>query len=294
METRTPDATGLLLVDKPPGVTSHDVVAIVRRVLGSRRIGHTGTLDPFATGLLVILAGRGTRLIPYIDGEPKVYEATIRFGAETDTDDVTGSIAREAAPPSESALADAVAQLTGVIEQMPPAYSAKKVAGTRAYSAARRGVALELRSSRVTIHRWELGRLTNDELTARITCSGGTYIRALARDLGRLTNSAAHLSALRRVASGAFAVDDAATLDQLRTGDFTVRPLRDAVPSLPTRLLANAELVRVLHGNAIDVAEADSPFVSGAVALVDDTQTLIAVAEREGAELRPKLVLRDA
>ena len=291
METRTPDATGLLLVDKPPGVTSHDVVAIVRRVLGSRRIGHTGTLDPFATGLLVILAGRGTRLIPYIDGEPKVYEATIRFGAETDTDDVTGSIAREAAPPSESALVDAVAQLTGVIEQMPPAYSAKKVAGTRAYSAARRGVALELRSSRVTIHRWELGRLTNDELTARITCSGGTYIRALARDLGRLTNSAAHLSALRRVASGAFAVDDAATLDQLRTGDFTVRPLRDAVPSLPTRLLANAELVRVLHGNAI---EADSPFVSGAVALVDDTQTLIAVAEREGSELRPKLVLRDA
>jgi len=294
METRTPDATGLLLVDKPPGVTSHDVVAIVRRVLGTRRVGHTGTLDPFATGLLVVLTGRGTRLIPYIDGEPKVYEATIRFGAETDTDDVTGSIAREAAPPSESALADAVAQLTGVIEQMPPAYSAKKIAGTRAYSAARRGVALELRPSRVTVHGWELGRLTNDELTARITCSGGTYIRALARDLGRLTNSAAHLSALRRVASGAFAVDDAATLDQLRTGDFTVRPLRDAVPSLPTRLLANAELVRVLHGNAIDVAEADSPFVSGAVALVDDTQTLIAVAEREGAELRPKLVLRDA
>jgi tRNA pseudouridine55 synthase len=294
METRTSDATGLLLVDKPPGVTSHDVVAIVRRVLGSRRVGHMGTLDPFATGLLVILTGRGTRLIPYIDGEPKVYEATIRFGAETDTDDATGSVVREARPPTESAVGDAIARLTGVIEQIPPAYSAKKVAGTRAYSAARRGVALDLQPSRVTIHRWEHGRLTENELTVRITCSGGTYIRALARDLGRLTDSAAHLSALRRAASGAFTVDEAFTLDQLRAGDFNLRPLRDAVPSLPTRCVGDAELVRVLHGNAIEAAEADATAAGNTVALLDDTQSLVAVAEREGAELRPKLVLRDA
>lgn len=295
METPTSEPAGLLLVDKPPGITSHDVIAIVRRVLGSRRVGHAGTLDPFATGLLVVLAGRGTRLIPYIDGEPKVYDATIRFGTETDTDDATGAIVREAAPPSDAVIADAIARLTGVIEQVPPSYSAKKVAGTRAYSAARRGVALELRPARVTIHCWESsGRLSNAELAARITCSGGTYIRALARDLGRLSNSAAHLSALRRVRSGSFSVDDAVSLDQLRAGDFTLRPLRDAVPSLPTRRIGDAELVRVLHGNAIDAAESDVPGAGVPVALLDDTQTLVAVAEREGSALRPKLVLRDA
>lgn len=294
METPTSDAAGLLLVDKPPGVTSHDVVAIVRRVVGSRRVGHAGTLDPFATGLLVVLVGRGTRLIPYIDGEPKVYDATIRFGAETDTDDSTGNIIREAVPPHQADIADAVTRLTGVIDQVPPSYSAKKVAGMRSYAAARRGIALELRPSRVAVHRWELGQLADGELTARITCSGGTYIRALARDLGRLSSSAAHLSALRRVASGTFAVDDACTLDQLRAGECILRPLRAAVPSLPTRHVHDAELARVLHGNAIDAASGDAAAERARVALVDDEQTLVAVAEREGSELRPKLVLRDA
>ena len=118
-------------------MTSHDVVAIVRRATQSRRVGHTGTLDPFATGLLVVLVGRGTRLIPYIDGEPKVYEAVIRFGAETDTDDPAGTITREAALPRDAAIAEGIARLTGEIDQMPPAYSAKKVDGTRSYDAAR-------------------------------------------------------------------------------------------------------------------------------------------------------------
>jgi len=229
METPTTDVGGLLLVDKPPGVTSHDVVAIVRRVVGSQRVGHTGTLDPFATGLLVVLVGRGTRLIPYVDGEPKVYDATIAFGTETDTDDATGDVVREAAPPREADIADAIERLTGVIDQVPPSYSAKKVAGTRAYAAARRGTALDLEPSRVTVHRWELGKLIGGALTTRVTCSGGTYIRALARDLGRFTNSAAHLSALRRIRSGPFAVDDAFDLDQLRAGDFTMQPLRAAI-----------------------------------------------------------------
>jgi tRNA pseudouridine55 synthase len=179
-----------------------------------------------------------------------------------------------------------------VIDQVPPAYSAKQIGGKRAYAAARRGAALDLEPARVTVHSWEPGPTTDGELTARITCSGGTYIRALARDLGRLSSSAAHLSALRRLRSGAFTVDDACSLDQLRAGDFTMRPLRAAIPSIPTRRIDDLELVRVLHGNAIGAG--DTHLDCPRVALVDDEQTLVAVAEREGAELRPKLVLRDA
>jgi tRNA pseudouridine55 synthase len=290
MGTATPDVGGLLLVDKPASITSHDVVAIVRRVVGSQRVGHTGTLDPFATGLLVVLISRGTRLIPYIDGEPKVYDATIRFGAETDTDDATGETIRESEVPDDRAIEVAVAQLTGAIDQVPPSYSAKKVAGTRAYAAARRGVALDLDPSRITVHRWELGSRAGADLAARVTCSGGTYIRALARDLGRLTNSAAHLATLRRVQSGCFLVDDAYTLAQLRAGDFKMQPLRDAIPSIPTRRLAEPELTRVLHGNAI-VANGEP--LASRVALIDDEKALVAIAEREGDALRPKLVLRD-
>jgi tRNA pseudouridine55 synthase len=292
MGTPTPEVGGLLLVDKPPGITSHDVVAIVRRVMGAQRVGHTGTLDPFATGLLVLLVGRGTRLIPYIDGEPKVYDATIRFGAETDTDDATGTVVRNAELPGDANVTAAIDQLTGAIDQMPPAYSAKQVAGRRAYAAARRGAVLDLQSARVTVHSWALASKIDGELTARITCSGGTYIRALARDLGRLSSSAAHLSALRRVRSGVFDVDDAYGLDQLRAGDFSMRPLRSAIPSLPTRRVDDLELVRVLHGNTIGAGDIRAD--AQRVALVDDAHALVAVAERDGSELRPKLVLRDA
>jgi len=288
METPTAEASGLLLVDKPAGITSHDVVAIVRRAVASRRVGHAGTLDPFATGLLVVLTGRGTRLIPYIDGEPKVYDATIRFGIETDTDDSTGTSVRESEPPTDAAINAAVARLTGEIEQIPPAYSAKQVSGVRAYAAARRGEALELRAARVTVHGWRLTSRVGPELSVRITCSGGTYVRALARDLGRLANSAAHLSALRRIRSGPFAIEDAVTIPDLRAGSFRMRPLRDAVLSLPTQQLDGAELARVLHGNAVEAKT-----VGTRVGLIDGDDALVAIAIRDGDALRPKLVLRD-
>lgn len=293
-------ASGLLLVDKPAGITSHDVVAVVRRAARTRRVGHAGTLDPFATGLLVVLIGRGTRLIPYTDGEPKVYDATIRFGSETDTDDVTGDVVREAALPSDDAIAPAIAQLTGEIDQIPPSYSAKQVEGRRAYAAARAGKPLDLPPVRIVVHGWEtLGR-DGADLRVRITCGGGTYIRALARDLGRLVDSAAHLTELRRIRSGPFDVADAVTVDALREGKFALGSLRDAIPSMPTRTLTAEELVRVSHGNAIDVilsgseAEAKAPSAPTRTALVDDQGDLVAVAEREGSQLRPKLVLRDA
>ena len=217
---------GLLLVDKPAGMTSHDVVQHVRRIYGERSIGHLGTLDPFATGLLVLLLGRATRLASFLDTEPKVYEATIRFGTETDTDDETGTVIRTSAAPSESAVLSSIKSLTGTISQVPPAYSAKSVDGTRAYDAARRGTPLDIPAVDVTVRSWEVREIRGETLSAVITCSGGTYIRALARDLGRLTSSAAHLAALRRTRVGEFEVRNAATLESLSAERVPVRPLR--------------------------------------------------------------------
>ena len=234
MEAKTTDrsselssaAQGLLLVDKPAGMTSHDVVQHVRRIYGERSIGHLGTLDPFATGLLVLLLGRATRLATFIETEPKVYEAVIRFGSETDTDDETGTVTRAAAPPREADVRTAVKSLTGAIAQVPPAYSAKSVNGTRAYDAARRGEPLDLPPVDVTVHAWNVRSLNNDSLSATITCSGGTYVRALARDLGRITGSAAHLESLRRTRVGSFDVSDAATLSTLTDNPARLRALR--------------------------------------------------------------------
>jgi tRNA pseudouridine55 synthase len=217
---------GLLLVDKPAGMTSHDIVQHVRRIYGERSIGHLGTLDPFATGLLVLLLGRATRLASFLDTEPKVYEATIRFGTETDTDDETGTVVRSAAPPRESDVRSSLKSLTGTISQVPPAYSAKSVDGTRAYDAARRGTPLDIPAVDVVVHSWDIRDFRGDTLSAVITCSAGTYIRALARDLGRLTSSAAHLRALRRTRVGEFDVREAATLETLSADRARVRPLR--------------------------------------------------------------------
>jgi tRNA pseudouridine55 synthase len=216
----------LLLVDKPAGMTSHDVVQHVRRIYGERSIGHLGTLDPFATGLLVLLLGRATRLGNFLDIEPKVYEATVGFGSETDTDDSTGTVIRTSPLPTEDDVRLALTSLTGTISQIPPAYSAKSVDGTRAYDAARRGEPLDLKPVDVEVYAWDVRDLTPQSLLATITCSGGTYIRALARDLGRLTSSAAHLTSLRRTRIGPFDVGDAATLASLADSPTKPRALR--------------------------------------------------------------------
>jgi len=210
-------------------MTSHDVVDVARRAYGERSIGHLGTLDPFATGLLVLLFGRATRLATFIENEPKRYDATIAFGSETDTDDVTGTTTTTAPRPERDSVLAGMAQLTGEIEQVPPAYSAKKVAGRVAYDAAREGEPLRLASARVIVHEWTVRSLTDEALDATITCGTGTYIRALARDLGRLAGSAAHLTALRRTRSGEFDVADATPLDQLRSSPPPLRRLRIAV-----------------------------------------------------------------
>ena len=289
-------ADGVVLVDKPTGVTSHDVVAVARRALGEKRIGHAGTLDPFATGLLVLLVGRATRLLPYIDGDPKVYEATIRFGRETATEDLLGEVTTTAPPPSLDALRGAIPRLTGELDQMPPAYSAKRVDGRRAYDIARAGEVPDLKPARVRVDGWELlawreaSGEAPAELDVRITCGGGTYIRSLARDLGRLVGSAAHLSALRRVRSGAFSVDRAVTLDALRDGSASLLPPIAALPHTPVELLTAADVARVVRG--IDVP---ATVVGDRAALVhEESAALVALAERRGARWQPRVVMREA
>jgi tRNA pseudouridine55 synthase len=210
----SPGREGLLLVDKPAGPTSHDVVEICRRAYGERSVGHLGTLDPFATGLLVLLFGRATRLATFIVAEPKIYEATVRFGIETDTDDLTGAPVRTGPLPNEAAIRTALADLTGEIEQTPPAFSAKHVAGRggRAYAAARQGHEVVLAPVRIRVDGWEIVAIRDDVVEVTVSCSTGTYVRALARDLGRRAGSGAHLAALRRRAVGPFYVSAAHTL----------------------------------------------------------------------------------
>lgn len=278
-----------MLVDKPAGVTSHDVVLAARRATGESRIGHAGTLDPFATGLLVLMLGRATRLLPYIDGEPKVYDATIRFGVETDTDDLGGAVVRTAPPPARADVEAAIPRLTGEVEQLPPAYSAKRVGGRRAYDLARAGEQVELAPARVRVDGWQIREWRGDELDVTITCGGGTYIRALARDLGRLTNSAAHLTSLRRTAAGPFRVADAVTLDELRDGSPAVHPPLAALPGLPEQALSPAEVNRVTQGNQVDARIAGERG-----ALLGEDGTLVAYAERVGERWQPRVVMRRA
>jgi tRNA pseudouridine55 synthase len=288
LRTRPIDA--LLLVDKPAGITSHDVVSVARRALGEKRIGHAGTLDPFATGLLVLLTGRATRVLPYVEGDPKEYEATIRWGAETDTDDATGTVTREVAlaVPTREAIERGIATLTGRIEQMPPSYSAKQVDGRRAHAAARRGEPLTLAPVPVHVHSWVVRahREGDGETDVTIRCGAGTYIRALARDLGRATNGAAHLSALRRTRSGPFDVAEATSFADLRDQRASLRSPRDAIPSIAEQRVSAEDAARLARGMRVGASIAGER-----AALLDDGGALLAIAERSGEEWQPRVVL---
>lgn len=302
--TRLPVPDGLLLIDKPAGVTSHDVVNAARRALGEKRIGHGGTLDPFATGLLVLLVGRATRLLRWLHDEPKVYRATVRFGAETDTEDLGGAVMREAPLPSRDALLSAVPRFLGDIDQVPPAYSAKRVDGRRAYELAREGREVEMKPAQVRVDAIELDAWdgSDDAVTMcqmRVTCGGGTYIRSLARDLARAVGSAAHLTALRRERAGVFSLASAMTLDRLRGGEpLVLAPAIEALEGYPRQALRDDEVSQVARG--IDVeARVDGPFA----ALLDTSAdasaaTLVAFAERRpserGERWQPRVVMRDA
>ena len=279
---------GLLLVDKPAGLTSHTAVERVRRVLGTRRIGHAGTLDPFATGLLALLVGRATRLLPFLDAEPKVYRATIRFGLRTTTDDLTGEPLQESQPPDRAAVDRAIASLTGHLLQRPPAFSAKKVGGKPAYKSARRGAPLVLEPVGVTVHEWRVLEWRDNDLDVEIDCSGGTYVRALARDLGEATGSAAHLAALRRLRSGRYHVDDARSLDRIEAGDFSIIPPAEAVAHLDRQEVDDLGARRIAHGQEVGAE------TRGSLVAILHATNLLAIGVRDGEVVRPKVVMSDA
>lgn len=222
--SRSGGLDGILVVAKPSGPTSHDVVDLVRRLSSTRRVGHGGTLDPFAAGVLPVFLGRATRLVEYHLGAPKRYRATICFGATSTTDDIDGERTPVAGPAVTRAVVEAaMAALTGPVRQIPPAYSAVQVAGRRAYQLARAGEPVELAPREVTIERFELVEWDEQDparpvAVAEVECSAGTYVRALARDLGVQVESGAYLGALVRTGSGGFRLEDAIALDALRAG----------------------------------------------------------------------------
>ncbi|MEK6206158.1 MAG: tRNA pseudouridine(55) synthase TruB [Chloroflexota bacterium] len=208
----------MLAIDKPEGWTSHDVVAVVRGVLGTRRVGHGGTLDPQATGLLPVLVGTATKFADRIHEATKVYDALVRFGTETATDDREGAVTRVAAVPALVAetIEPALAVLRGVIQQVPPQYAAVKVSGRPAYARARSGETVDLAARTVRVFRLDVIAISPPDMRLLVVCSSGTYVRSIARDLGRALGSAAHLAGLRRLAVGALEARDALTPDQLR------------------------------------------------------------------------------
>lgn len=306
------DPTGVLLLDKPPGPTSHDAVDRARGALGLRRVGHTGTLDPFASGLLILCAGPSTRLAEYFGAPPKRYEAVLRLGVETETHDPEGDVAAESEAwrdVGEDELRRALAAHTGRIRQVPPAYSAKRVDGRRAHRAAREGRDVELEAEEVVVHELEL--LGFDPPEARVGCrvSTGTYVRSLARDVGRALGCGAHLRELRRTAVGPWTVGRALAWDDLEEGRWReaatggeepawLAPAR-SLPWLPTRELSAEEARRVRHGGRVPAGDVEPPRWRPAgdgrspVLLVRDGR-LLAVAEVAGDELQPRKVWPDA
>jgi tRNA pseudouridine55 synthase len=285
---------GVLVCDKPAGMTSHDVVGRVRRLAGQRRVGHGGTLDPPATGVLVLALGRATRLLPFLPTEPKRYLAEIAFGAETDTLDATGEVTAtaDAGGVDAAGLRAALAGFLGPQEQVPPMVSAIKVAGERLYAKARRGEQVERAPRPIVIHELELLDFTpgsEPRATVAVTCSGGTYVRSLAADLGRALGTLAHLASLRRAAVGRFTEDDAHTLEDLAAPGRLAAAVLDpaaALASTATRSLTPAEAAALATGRTLEPTGHREP-----VAAVGPDGRLVAVIQDSAGRARPKVVL---
>jgi tRNA pseudouridine55 synthase len=277
-----------VLLDKPAGITSHDAVQRVRRALRTRAVGHTGTLDPFATGLLVALVGRATRLARFVEGQAKTYVAEARLGFATDTDDLTGTPLGQPVPvrAGEAEVRAALEGFRGTQSQQPPAFSAKHVGGERSYRLARRGAAVELPAVMVDVTDVELLDLAGDRVRFRVTVSAGTYVRALARDLGDRLGCGAHLVALRRERIGRLSVADAVALDALGP-DTPLLPPQAVLPDLPMRTLDAAEADAVRHGRPI------AGDAAGTVGLLVDG-ALLAIGEASDGMIRPRVVLEGA
>lgn len=299
---------GILIIDKPEGYTSHDVVARLRRILKTKKIGHTGTLDPFATGVLVMLVGKATRLAQFIDKDEKEYEAVVRFGFETDTGDKTGSPKSQVQSPKSLTKDDverALPQFRGEIEQIPPMYSAKKVDGKKLYEHARKGVEIERKPIKVHIKELEIlseppavaggSSSVIQDLKLRVVCSAGTYIRTLAEDIGEAVGTGAHLEELRRTRAGIFDLSQAVTIEQLDADDDPSKRLHQmakAVEHLREFILDDDRVEKTRSGLSTGVGDAE--FSDGqSVRMIDSSGEIVAIGFFDEAEnsVRPKIVL---
>jgi tRNA pseudouridine55 synthase len=307
---------GVLIIDKPESYTSHDVVARLRGTLKTKRIGHTGTLDPFATGVLVMLVGRATRLAQFLDKDAKEYEAILRFGFETDTGDRTGTPKSEVQSSKSISIGDLeniLPKFCGEIEQTPPMYSAKKVAGKKLYELARKGIEIEREPVKVTIYELETiepqrtqskseetknQEPKTEDRALRVVCSAGTYIRTLVQDIGVKLGTGAHLAELRRTRAGKFDLSQAVTLEELeaivaagKLGDYLIS-MNEAVAHLPPIVLSEKEIEETRNGKKLRV-ETDDLTDNQTARMIDAAENLIAIGFYKKAEksVQPKLVL---
>jgi tRNA pseudouridine55 synthase len=299
-----PGLDGIVVVAKPAGPTSHDIVALVRRLAATKRVGHGGTLDPFASGVLPVFLGHATRVVEYHLGDRKAYRATVCFGASSTTEDLEGELtpADDGTAPSREAVEAALSELTGTISQRPPAYSAIKVGGRRAYAMARAGETVLLPTREVTIHgldlvTWDGSDPDRPVAILDVTCSAGTYVRALARDLGEAVGSAAYLGALTRTASGPFRLEDAVALDDLRSSTAEspaglleyLKPLDTGLDAFPVVVLTDEETAAIARGQFVRPA-GGLPAAAEHYRLRDASGRLVAIASAEGGRLAPDKV----
>jgi tRNA pseudouridine55 synthase len=274
---------GIFIIDKPEGITSHDVVQALRKKFKMSKVGHLGTLDPMATGVLPVAVGKATRMLQFIPNTPKEYEGEIRFGFATDTYDRNGS-PTSVEVPLEGDLHAGMAALVGALDQVPPPFSAKKIGGVPAYKLARRNQAPELKASRVEVETFEILSLNPPLLRFRVVCSPGTYVRSLAHDLGQLVGCGAHLTQLRRTRSGEYRIHQAVGLETLSKNDLI--PMESLLSTAPRLLVSDMEEIKIVHGNTIagegsvDVAR-----------IFNKRGEFLAIASIENGFVRPRVVL---
>lgn len=296
---------GVLLIDKPAGPTSHDVVARIRNIAKERSVGHTGTLDPMATGLLPLVMGKATRLAPYFSGSEKTYVAEVRLGFETSSDDAQGERAGDefTGPwPSASGVQDALAKFSGAFEQVPPQVSAKRVDGKKSYDLVRKDKGVELKSVQVHVSSLIVHGCTGARVHLEVTASAGFYVRALARDLGRALGCGGHLAALRRTKSGTFDLAQAITFEDVeRLGaglDAHLISPASALAHFPSVTANQAGFKRATHGNSLSPEHLAGRFVplvetGQKVRILGEDGSLIALADSRGGELHPTVVLAE-
>ncbi len=289
---------GVVNINKPSGVTSHDMVLRLRRILKEKKIGHTGTLDPLATGVLVVCVGKATRIARYLESGEKEYRAVMRLGMTTDTLDADGRVreAKTYTPPDRTTLVRAMQQFVGMIMQRPPAFSAVKIAGVPSYKMARQGKTEPNKPRPVSIHAIELTAYEDPFVSVTVRCSKGVYIRALCADIGDALGMGAHLTSLQRTRSGHFSVENAISLEGLSglvaagTARSAVMAIDDALADFPCIRLAGAEATRIAHGGQISRPTSGAHSRNCLVRIHDSLDRLLAIARLEGGLIRPELV----